>query len=573
MRTPSPGVLRRISAVFAALSILTAVGLPSAASAHSGHDHASAGKVENATSVPRFTVQSENYELVGVVQSGRLRIFLDRFATNEAVTDAKISVTLGSDGETIARNEADGTYTVISDTLAGQGAIDLIVTVTAPSGDDLLIGSLQLPSHVMAPTRPELSFRDRLLQKLGAISTGSLPLGASGTGGLALAFGVLVGVAARRKSRLVAVIGLGLAAFALSTASGFSHEGESHGSEAVKSMVSVGDAPQRLPGGTVFLPKTSQRILEVRTAIAKSTDAQKAIHLVGRVISDPNRGGLVQSIGGGRVVAPERGLPRVGQAVKKGEILASIERPLPPEERINLSEKTGELDQLIASAETKLNRVRQLVERKVAPPSQVSDAEVELDGLRRRREIIRSTRAELEELRASADGVIASAKVAAGQVVQAQDVLFQIVDPDGFLIEALAYNAVDPMTIATATAVGADGRTMNLRFQGFSRALQQQAIVIQFTIEGRGAGLNVGQPVAVYAKSGAPVNGIILPRDAVVRGNSGEPLVWRHTAPEQFEARPVRTESFDATKVIVRAGIAENDRIVTRGAELINQIR
>jgi len=35
----------------------------------------------------------------------------------------------------------------------------------------------------------------------------------------------------------------------------------------------------------------------------------------------------------------------------------------------------------------------------------------------------------------------------------------------------------------------------------------------------------------------------------------------------------VRTQPFDATRVMVAAGLTQGDRIVVRGAELINQIR
>ena len=43
--------------------------------------------------------------------------------------------------------------------------------------------------------------------------------------------------------------------------------------------------------------------------------------------------------------------------------------------------------------------------------------------------------------------------------------------------------------------------------------------------------------------------------DAVVRGANGEPVVWRHTDPERFEARPVRTEPFDAVRLVISAGV------------------
>jgi hypothetical protein len=65
----------------------------------------------------------------------------------------------------------------------------------------------------------------------------------------------------------------------------------------------------------------------------------------------------------------------------------------------------------------------------------------------------------------------------------------------------------------------------------------------------------------------------MIDRDAIVRGGNGETIVWRHTEPEVFEARPVRTEPFDATHVLVAAGVGDGERIVIRGAELINQVR
>jgi membrane fusion protein, heavy metal efflux system len=319
--------------------------------------------------------------------------------------------------------------------------------------------------------------------------------------------------------------------------------------------------------------KPTQRVLAVRTTVTKMQEVQKATNLIGRVIADPNRSGLVQSINGGRVIAPEKGLPRLGQAVRKGDVLAFVEPALPQADRTTIAEKAGEIEQAIASAETKLNRIRGLADRGITPQSQVIDAQTELEGLRRRREIVRQTRVEPEALRAPIDGTISNARVVAGQVVQAQDVLFQIVDPKALWVEALVYGQIDPAKISGATATGATELSLSLTFAGFSRSLQQQASVVHFAIKDPPVGINVGQPVTVVAQNGAKVSGIILPRDAVVRSANGEAIVWRHTDPERFEAQSVRVEPFDAARVVIVAGLRDGQRIVTNGAELINQIR
>ena len=184
-----------------------------------------------------------------------------------------------------------------------------------------------------------------------------------------------------------------------------------------------------------------------------------AAKLIGRVIGDPSRTGVVRSIHGGRVIPLESGIPRIGQFVRKGDVLARVDPYLPLADRTTISERSGEIEQLIALAESKIRRLRPPAERGAVPQGQVTDLETELEGLRLRREAIRNTRTEPELLRAPTDGVIALAKAAPGQVVQPQDVMFQIVDPKGFWVEALVYGDVDPNSRRRIVAYGnGDGR-------------------------------------------------------------------------------------------------------------------
>jgi RND family efflux transporter MFP subunit len=581
MFTRSFGVLRRLQAVLIGFGLLIAV--TSGAMPHEGHDHGTPPPAAVTTSNPRVAAQSDAYELVGILRGDRLGLYLDRFATNEPVTDAKIAVTVGGDEEVQAEPAPDGTYVVSSAKFSAEGPLELIFAITAKTGDDLLIGILQLPAKAVAaapapsPSSPLQVPQTSSLEALQntpaiRIANRDIPMPFL-IAGVALALGFLLGLAMRSRNKLVPATGLGLVALLVSTAYAFAHEGHDHGSEAAKAALPAADTPRRLPDGTVFVPKPSQRLLEVRTTVTKPEAARKAVNLIGRIIADPNRSGLVQSINGGRIIAPEGGLPRLGQAVKKGQVLALVEQAVPQADRTTLSERAGEIEQDIAVAETKLKRVRQLAERNVAPPSQVADAETELEGLRRRREILRQTRIEPETLRAPIDGTIAAARVVAGQVVGSQDVIFQLVDPKGLWVEALVYGETDPSKVSSASAVAADGTPLKLTFQGFRQGPAAAGDRGAVRYREPASNLAVGQPVTVTAQNGAAVTGIIMPRDAVVRGGNGEAVVWRHTDPERFEARPVRTEPFDATRLVIRAGVNEGERIVIRGAETINQIR
>lgn len=573
MPYPRRGAWPYIRANLVSFCFLSLVGFPTTSLAHEGHDHGAPEPAAVTTSNPRVVAQSEAYEIVGILRGERLHIYLDRFATNAPVTDAIITAVIGGDQEIASEKAPDGTYRLASDKFAGEGPLEIIFSVNAPTGEDLLVGTLQLPSKRLAaapnPTRAGLG---QMLERVPVLRVGSLEVTRPYViAAVALALGFLLGVAIRSGRKIIPATALAIIAVLISAAYALGHEGDDH--EEAKASTPTGDTPRRIPDGTVFLPKPSQRLLAIRTILTRSEQAQKAIDLIGRVIADPNRSGLVQSIAGGRIVAPEQGLPRLGQSVRKGDVLALVEQAVPQADRTTISEKVGEIEQQIAIAETKLKRMRQLLERGITPASQVVDAETELEGLRRRRDIVRQIRVEPEILRAPIDGVIAAARVVAGQVVQAQDVLFQIVDPKGLWVEALVYGEADPAKLTAATAKTADGTALTLVFQGFSRALQQQATVVQFAVENPPENLAVGQPVTVVARNGDPGAGVILARDAVVRANNGEQIVWCHTGPERFEARPVRVESFDAARVLVRAGIGEGERVVTRGAELINQIR
>ena len=163
----------------------------------------------------------------------------------------------------------------------------------------------------------------------------------------------------------------------------------------------------------------------------------------------------------------------------------------------------------------------------------------------------------------------------AGQVVQAQDVLFQIVDPKGLWVEALVYGEIDPATIAEATAAAAGGPDADAASSRASAArCSSRPASCSSPSWTRRLDLSVGQPVTVIAKSGAPVDGAHPAARAVVRSANGEAIVWRHTDPERFEPRPVRTEPLRCdARDRRRPASAEGERIVVRGAELINQIR
>lgn len=533
------------------------------ADAHEGHDHgespapAAAGTVK-----PRLALQSELYQLVAVPQGSALRIFLDRRADNAPVTEAELSLTVG-EVAIKAKPTDDGTFLAEGGPFGKPGSYEIVASIKAAPGEDLLIGSLEIPAppQVQPVGRPEGAFAELVPDWAWAV----LAFIAGLTLGALLRGGRLIGTP-------VLLIGAGLLAGVPTPAE--AHEGHDHGAEQqpAAAVAVTGDRPRRLADGSLFVPKPTQRLLEVRTTAVAEKTVRPALRLIGRIIPDPAHSGLVQSINGGRIVAPGGGLPRLGQTIAEGEVLAEIEPPLATGDYSSLAERSGELDQQIALTEAKIQRFEQLIGTNAVAKAQLDDAKVEVEGLKRRRAALRTTQREREVLRAPVAGVIASANAVAGQVVEARDLLFQVLDPHRFWVEALAFDPRNAEGITGGHAVLEDGATVALIFQGKGRALQQHAAQLQFAVEGS-ASLTVGQPVTVLAQREAAIVGQILPKEAVVRGPGGEWLVFEHVAPERFMPRLVRVEPVDGESVLAVAGLKAGMQAVTRAAELLNQIR
>lgn len=140
------------------------------AAAHVGHDHGETSQ-RAATAAPRIEAHSEDYELLGALNGTRLRIWLDRFASNEPVAGARLAVESGS-FKADARELEPGVYEVDLGTLAQPGRLPLIFAVFAKPADDLLEGELEIPA--VAPAAPAARARTAPWTVLGVAAIASL---------------------------------------------------------------------------------------------------------------------------------------------------------------------------------------------------------------------------------------------------------------------------------------------------------------------------------------------------------------------------------------------------------------
>ncbi len=365
-------------------------------------------------------------------------------------------------------------------------------------------------------------------------------------------------------------------------ATAFAHGDEDHSKDATKpgagsaaqaGLVGTGGAaaPQRLPDGSINVPKAVQRLYTLRTVVVEERALPSSTELKGTVIADPAAAGRVQATQPGIVQAGPGGLPHLGQRVTQGQVLAYLAPQANGLERAGTQAQLAEVDGLMVIAEQKVQRHAQL--EGSVPQKEIDAARAEVASLTQRKQALSTGLVGRVALTAPVPGVISNNPVVAGQVVDAREVLFEIVRPDRLLVQALAYDARAATDIEQASAITAAKEPLRLSFLGAGSQLREQAIQLQFRITPPLPALVVGQPVTVIVASKSRVKGYAVPQSAVTLNTANQTVVWVHESAERFKPRKVQVQVLDATRSVVTAGLNAGERVVTQGATLLAQVR
>ncbi|MBB2960111.1 efflux RND transporter periplasmic adaptor subunit [Methylobacterium sp. R2-1] len=568
----------RLAAALRALAVSLALAAASAsgrgALAHEGHSHGDAVQAPPPQAAPRAEAASTAFELVAVAGTDRVRLYLDRFVSNEPVDGAAIEIET-PEGPVEATAAGNGVYEIAAPWLVRGHRHDLLATVSIDGATDVLALDLHLPEPAVAAVAVPAA-APTWVANLRHHLTHQGPVGAA-AGGFLLGLAVIMLMRSRRALPALAVLAVTVTLL-LGTAA-LAHEGHAHaepeaaplrGVALTPSVASGVERARRLPDGAVFVPKSVQRLLALRTGLTGIADHRRTVELPGRVIADPNASGVVQSSVGGRLAPPPGGFPNLGARVRKGEVLATVTPPVQAVDLSDMRQTQGDLDQQIAITGRKVARYERLASTGAVAQTALEDARAELAGLKDRRAALDTIRRAPEELVAPVDGVVAERAAVAGQMASPGTMVFRVVDPEKLYIEALSFVGLEPGAVATARLP--DGRTLALAFRGAGLADRNQAVPVQFAISGNIEGVRLGQFVTVLAPTGESVAGLAVPRSGIVRTEGGA-VVYEHVSAERYEPRSVRVEPLDAERVIVAGGLGAGRRIVVQGAELLDQVR
>lgn len=591
---------RRVAAGLFALLSLLALSFSSPLLAHEGEVHEEpeiAPAPLPGEGLGTVYAQSEQFELVVkhpplISQASiPLTLFLSEYATNAPVAGARISLERGGPGEqrpAVARPTGTPGIYRAQVTFPAEGSYELLVSIATAGKEDLLpLGGLQVKGA-----------RGRVTGKQGqGVAKPILwVLGSSLLAGLLL----LSLWITFRKGKAVDAAGkapgsspgqallLILTAGALLWGQGISwaHEGESHGEE---ELVQPGPASPS-PSGPIHLSKESQFLLEIRTLPAQTRELTQRISAPGKVIPKPELEAEVFPPQPGRVVAAGgRSTPRIGDRVRKGQLLVVIEQVLSAPERIQLAAERVRFDAEYRQAQERLaqaardqERARSL--RRVIAEKEIQRTETDYQVAREELKRLEQTKTLYDgaergpaeglkrfPLRAPIGGVITEAHLTLGEQVETSRQLFKIVDLSVVWVEAWVFEGQIPRIRAAREAEVTSAIYPQEIFRGKLASLGQvidestRTVRTLFEAPTNPQGkLLIGMFVTLSIGTGRPEKAVVIPAGAILE-RGGKRMVYVHTRPEEFVPREVALGTKEGGWVALERGVAVGERVVTEG--------
>ncbi|HET9700962.1 MAG TPA: efflux RND transporter periplasmic adaptor subunit [Burkholderiales bacterium] len=337
--------------------------------------------------------------------------------------------------------------------------------------------------------------------------------------------------------------------------------------------------------GGIGFTKEQQWKVDFATAEVASRPVRVAVAATGVLRAAPDREALLTAAAPGQV-QPAGKFPRIGQAVKKGEVLAYL---VP---RLGGDTDLASLQAAARKARVELEQARQerarmesLYRDEAVPEKRLlaaraaeESAQAEFDAARERLGQYGGAGGGVP-IRAPVSGTVADVRVSPGAFAQEGAPLFHIADR-GVLWLELRVAESDAARLGTPSAAafrvegieqsfaiepGKNGRLVAIG-GAVDPATRTLPVVFEYTAPDRRLPIGIGVTAEVFQGGAREV--LAIPASAVL-DESGMAQVFVMTGGESFERRPVRLGARDGDWVEVVEGLEPGQRVVSRGAYLV----
>ena len=346
--------------------------------------------------------------------------------------------------------------------------------------------------------------------------------------------------------------------------------------------------------GTIEFLKEQQWGVPFATETVSAGKLVAALEVSGTIGTPPAGSAEVGAPVAGRVVVPASGLPSPGTQLKKGQLLVTLSpAPSSPEDAARAGLAVAEAEARVAGATAELERSRRLLSDRAIAAREVESAERELTVANEARQAARAAAAMFSNASAGKgqgswrvvapiDGTLVDIDVTPGATVAAGQRLFSIVDTRELWIRARVpeQDAARLRTdldarfriagLETWKDIHVTGAQANARVVTLGRTVDpiSRTVEVIYALRAPDPSMRVGGLVEVSVPAGDEIEGIVVPRSAVL-DHEGRDVVYVQLDGEHFEQRAVRKGPIAADRVAILHGLELGERIVTRSAHLV----
>lgn len=286
------------------------------------------------------------------------------------------------------------------------------------------------------------------------------------------------------------------------------------------------------------------------------------------------------------IVRASGAFPRIGQAVKKGQVLATLAP------RLGGETDQASLDAMAHKARIALDQAKRERERMEALFKEEAIAEKRLlearanEGLAQaemnaaRARAMQTSGAAGIAIRAPINGTIADVAVTSGAFVAEGTPLFHVANTGRLWLEArVSEGDIGRLGQPSGAAFTVDGFDRSFSIDAKSgrliavggvvdAATRTVPVVFEFSNATTSNALRLGMNAKTQVFSDAGTESVLIPAGAV-QDESGTQVVYVQTGGETFERRIVQTGARDGDRIVVLAGVDAGQRVVSKGAYLI----
>lgn len=357
------------------------------------------------------------------------------------------------------------------------------------------------------------------------------------------------------------------------------------------------EAPEP-PEGISFLKEQQWKILAGTEPVAKRRLVEQ-LRLPAMVAARPGSLAQVTPPMAGRLLLPAgKTMPLVGEKVEAGQTLALIQ-PTFSEVAARFVEAEAEVVRAklaLEQADLALKRIEKLVKAEAKSGRELQEAEFALKGAQAKYDAALALQGTFRQASTSLSGpggapnqvavelrspiagtIIAQSGAAVGEFITAEKAVFTVLDSGNVFVEAHVPEASVQRLGATGAATyevpGVSGRFAPITSDGAGRLVfvgiqvdaATRTVPLIYEVKNPENRLRVGQSVSLYVETARAEDALAIPSAAIVE-EDGRPIAFVQVGGETFQKRDLTVGIRDGNWVQVRSGLAEGERVVTKGA-------